>query len=293
MRLPNASFFLFTFILGNHSTMLQSVSSYFATISSAHRSMILASGLCFFWVVEWVLPLCHFSYHKTRHALLNIFFTLTTILVNFSLAWALVATSDWAVANRVGLVHWLGASVGITLLIGLPLLDLVGAYWVHSIEHRIKFLWKFHMVHHADTYVDVTTANRHHPGESLLRAGFTILATLLVGAPVWLVLLYQSMSVVATQFNHANIQLPQWLDRILGWVLVTPNMHRVHHHAFRPHTDSNYGNIFSFWDRLFGTYQHMPVENIEYGLDVLDKTKHNDFSYQLGLPFNRNIKTDY
>ena len=121
-------------------------------------------------------------------------------------------------------------------------------------EHKIKVLWRFHLIHHTDAHVDTTTANRHHPGESVIRFVFTTLAVLVVGAPMWMVMLYQSMSVVLSQFNHANIGLPGWLDRGLSWFIVTPDMHHVHHHYIQPYTDSNYGNIFAFWDRLFGTF---------------------------------------
>jgi sterol desaturase/sphingolipid hydroxylase (fatty acid hydroxylase superfamily) len=176
--------------------------------------------------------------------------------------------------------------------VGLLLMDLVGAYFVHWIEHKVKVLWKFHMVHHADTQVDTTTANRHHPGESVIRAVFAILAILVCGAPMWIVFLYQSLSVVFSQFNHANIRLPLWLDNALSYVVISPNMHKVHHHIERPQTDSNYGNIFAFWDRLFGTYDATPMDQIKYGLDVLDNAKDESFAYQMNLPFNRNIKTD-
>ncbi|GAC1441920.1 MAG: hypothetical protein NVSMB63_09820 [Sediminibacterium sp.] len=159
--------------------------------------------------------------------------------------------------------------------------------------HKIKWMWKFHMIHHADTHVDTTTANRHHPGESVLRAIFTIIGVLVCGAPIWLVMLYQSLSVVLTQFNHANIHLPLWIDNALSWFLVSPNMHKIHHHYRRPQTNSNYGNIFSVWDRLFGTFNHTPVEQLKYGLDVLDDNKDEHLGFQLGIPFNKKIKTDY
>jgi sterol desaturase/sphingolipid hydroxylase (fatty acid hydroxylase superfamily) len=148
------------------------------------------------------------------------------------------------------------------------------------------------MVHHADVYVDTTTANRHHPGESVIRAVFAIIAVFVVGAPMWLVMLYQSMSVVLSQFNHANIKIPRWFDKTIGFIIVSPNMHRVHHHVTRPQTDRNYGNIFSFWDRLLHTYDATEMDKIQYGLDVLDNAKHGDISYQLKVPFNKNITTD-
>jgi sterol desaturase/sphingolipid hydroxylase (fatty acid hydroxylase superfamily) len=110
---------------------------------------------------------------------------------------------------------------------------------------------------------------------------------------MWLVMLYQSLSVVLSQFNHANINTPSWFDKTIGLIIVSPNMHRIHHHLMRPQTDSNYGNIFSFWDKLLGTYNSTPMSEIKYGLDVLDNQSDQELLYQLKIPFNKNIKTDY
>ena len=122
---------------------------------------------------------------------------------------------------------------------------------------------------------------------------FAIIGVVVLGAPMWLVLLYQSVSVVLTQFNHANIRIPKWFDQTVGLILVSPNMHRVHHHVTRPQTDANYGNIFSFWDRLFGTYDSTNMKDIVYGLDVVDNSRHADISYQLRMPFDKSIQSDY
>ncbi|MGT0049019.1 sterol desaturase family protein, partial [Helicobacter pylori] len=168
------------------------------------------------------------------------FFTITTIVVNFAFALLIVKTSDWAIANKFGLLQIVVLPTWVIMIGGMLLLDLVGAYFIHFIEHKIKWMWKFHMVHHADTYVDTTTANRHHPGESVFRAVFTTIGVLVCGAPMWLVMLYQSMSAVLSQFNHANMRIPLWIDNALSWVIVSPNMHKVHHHYVRPQTDSNY-----------------------------------------------------
>ena len=273
--------------------MLQSIQDYFQHIPSAHRALILAGGISFFWLVESAIPLFKFQYNKTRHASVNIFFTLTTIVINFCFALAMVKTSDWAASNSFGLLQWIPLPGWAELMVGLLLLDFIGAYFVHLIEHKVAFLWRFHMVHHADTHVDTTTANRHHPGESVIRAVFAIAAVFLLGAPMWLVMLYQSLSVVLSQFNHANIYIPNWFDKSFGYIIVSPNMHRVHHHMIRPQTDSNYGNIFSFWDRILGTYNNTPMSEIEYGLDVLDNAMDESIAYQLKVPFNSNIKTDY
>ncbi|MBR2648682.1 MAG: sterol desaturase family protein [Sediminibacterium sp.] len=271
---------------------MEQIVQYFSTIPSLHRALILAGGITFFWVIEGIVPLFSFRYSKWKHASINIFFTITTIVVNFAFALLIVKTSDWAIANKFGLLQIVVLPTWVIMIGGMLLLDLVGAYFIHFIEHKIKWMWKFHMVHHADTYVDTTTANRHHPGESVFRAVFTTIGVLVCGAPMWLVMLYQSMSAVLSQFNHANMRIPLWIDNALSWVIVSPNMHKVHHHYVRPQTDSNYGNIFSIWDRLFGTFNYTPVEQLRYGLDVLEDTTHQDLRYQLNIPFDGSIKTD-
>ncbi len=143
------------------------------------------------------------------------------------------------------------------------------------------------MIHRSDTYVDTTTANRHHPGESVFRAVFTLLAVWILGAPIWLVMMYQSISVVLSQFNHANISLPEKVDKVISWIIVSPNMHKIHHHYMQPETDSNYGNIFSIWDRLFGTYREMDLKKLKYGLDILDDSTSGDFVEQMKRPFSK------
>ena len=112
------------------------------------------------------------------------------------------------------------------------------------------------MVHHSDKHVDTTTANRHHPIESVVRFFFTLIAIIISEASIEIVFLYQSLSVAFSQFNHANIRLSDKTDKLLSYLIVSPNMHKVHHHSFMPYTDSNYGNIFSIWDRVFGTYKN-------------------------------------
>lgn len=266
---------------------------YFEHIPSLHRTLILAGGITFFWLLESAIPLFGFRYNKWKHAGTNIFFTLTTIIVNFAFAYLLILASGWCINQHFGLLQWISMPLWLQLIAGLLLLDLVGAYSIHLIQHKVKWMWKFHMVHHADTHVDTTTANRHHPGESVFRAVFAIVAVLIVGSPIWMIMFYQTVSAVLSQFNHANIKMPAGLDRILRVIIVTPNMHRIHHHYMRPETDTNYGNIFSFWDRIFGTYHFTDSSNLHYGLDVLQGRKDESIIEQLKVPFDQSVKTDY
>lgn len=268
---------------------MNDIIAYFSTIPSSHRSLILVGGITFFWLIENALPLFNFTYKKWQHAGINIFMTFTTILVNFCLAFILLKAADWTIAHNFGILQWLPVMpLWLYALVGLFLLDLIGAYLVHLVEHKTKFLWRFHLIHHTDTWIDTTTANRHHPGESVIRFTFTAIGVLLIGSPMWLVFLYQTLSVVATQFNHANISLPKKVDTVLSYFIVSPDMHKVHHHYVLPYTDSNYGNIFSIWDRLFGTFMTLPKEEIIYGIDTHQQPEeHNELKNLLKIPFQK------
>ena len=266
---------------------MNEIIAYFSTIPSSHRSLILVAGITFFWILENTFPLFNFNYKKWHHAKINLFLTLTTIIVNFCLAFILLLTANWTISNNFGILQWLPQMpIWLYTIVGLLLLDLIGAYLVHLIEHKIKWMWRFHLIHHSDTWIDTTTANRHHPGESVIRFAFTTLGVLIVGTPMWMVFLYQTISVVATQFNHSNISLPKKLDLILSYIIVSPDMHKVHHHYVLPYTDSNYGNIFSIWDRIFGTYMSLSKEEIIYGIDThMNPKEHNQINSLLKIPF--------
>jgi sterol desaturase/sphingolipid hydroxylase (fatty acid hydroxylase superfamily) len=268
---------------------MDAVLNYFETIPSSHRSLILVLGITFFWLLEGAVPLFRFSYKKWRHALPNIFFTATTVIINFVLAFLLLKTSDWVAAKDFGLINWLPEMpLLLYALLGVLSLDFIGAYLPHYIEHKVKPLWMIHLVHHTDHEVDTTTANRHHPFESLIRFIFTLFGVFIAGTPIAIVMLYQSLSLVATQFSHANIRLPRKLDRTLSWFLVSPDMHKVHHHYMLPFTDSNYGNIFSIWDRLFGTFMELDRDRIVYGVDTFpDRSENGSVMGLLKQPFHK------
>ncbi|PIB29021.1 sterol desaturase [Maribacter sp. 4U21] len=268
---------------------MEQLLAYFENIPPLHRSLILVGGITFFWILEGIVPLFSVRYKKWKHALPNLFFTLTTIIVNFPLAFLLLKTSDWTIQNNFGIINWLPEMpLWLYVLLGIMLLDLIGAYTAHLVEHKVKPLWMVHLVHHSDHNVDTTTANRHHPLESLIRYLFTLIGVLIVGAPVGIIMLYQSVSVILSQFNHANISLPRGMDKALSWIIVSPDMHKVHHHFVLPYTDSNYGNIFSIWDRMFGTYMELEPEKITYGVDTFpDEKENSSIKGLLKQPFHK------
>ncbi|MEM9544407.1 MAG: sterol desaturase family protein [Bacteroidota bacterium] len=267
---------------------MESIIDYFATIPSSHRSALLIGGLTIFFLIENAIPLFKAQYNKWKHTGINLFFTATTVIINFAMAFILVNTAFWVENNGIGLLQMLDMNIYLTMIIGLVLMDLVGAYAPHWVEHHIKWMWKFHLIHHTDQNVDTTTANRHHPGESVIRFVFTTLAVIILGAPMWLVFMYQSMSLVLTQFNHSNIKMPGWLDDTLVLLFCTPNMHRVHHHYRQPYSDKNYGNIFSIWDRVFGTYVKVDNSKLTYGVDThMTYDEAHNVGTLLKIPFQK------
>jgi sterol desaturase/sphingolipid hydroxylase (fatty acid hydroxylase superfamily) len=268
---------------------MEEIVNYFENIPALHRSLLIVGGISFFWFLEGIIPLVQFNYKKWRHALPNFFFTLTTILINFSMAFLLLSTSDWTVNNNFGLLQWIPSlPLWGEVILGVLLLDFIGAYLPHYTEHRIKPLWMIHLVHHSDPNVDTTTANRHHPLESVVRFFFTLLGVFILGTSIGIIMLYQAISVVATQFSHANISLPKKIDRWISYFLVSPDMHKVHHHYRLPYTDTNFGNIFSIWDRLLGTFSYFEREKIIYGVDVFpDAEKNTQIGSLLKQPFEK------
>ena len=268
---------------------MDEIVNYFENIPALHRSLLLVGGISFFWLLEGIIPLAQFNYKKWRHALPNFFFTLTTILINFSMAFLLLNISDWTVINNFGLLHLIpNLPLLGEVILGILVLDFIGAYLPHYTEHRIKPLWMIHLVHHSDPNVDTTTANRHHPLESVVRFFFTLLGVFILGASIGIIMLYQAISVIATQFSHANISLPKKIDRWISYFLVSPDMHKVHHHYRLPYTDTNFGNIFSIWDRLLGTFSYFEREKIIYGVDVFpDAKKNTQIGSLLKQPFEK------
>ncbi len=271
--------------------MWDQIIDHFSTLEQRpfERMALLVGGLLLFWIIEGAIPLLPMRYKKSklRHAGVNFIFTVIHLILHTGLAVFIIMLSDWCFANNFGIVYWTNANVLITVIIGVMALDF-SSWLVHFIMHKNRFLWRFHLIHHSDTSVDVTTGLRHHPGDSLLRGIFFLLLIFISGAPMYSVMIYQTLVVIATAFTHANISLPPKVDKALSYVLISPNMHKVHHHWKQPYTDSNYGAVFSIWDRLLGTFTKLDPKEIRYGLDrYYPEEKDEDVVALLKKPFQK------
>ena len=263
--------------------------NYFNTISTLHRTFFLVGGLTFLLILESGLPLFKMKYRKTKHAMINFFYTGTTIIINLIGATLILWAVEYNSYHSAGILNKLSLPLWASIILGLLILDFIGAWLVHWVEHRVKWMWKFHVIHHSDRHVDATTGLRHHPGEAVFRLLFTSLAVFVSGASFGIVMLYQTISGFFAHLTHTNIRAIDFLDPILSKVFVTPNFHKIHHHYILPHTDHNYGNIFSLWDHLFGT--SIKVDDmgmIRYGIDThMDIKETENIKTMLQIPFKK------
>jgi sterol desaturase/sphingolipid hydroxylase (fatty acid hydroxylase superfamily) len=251
-------------------------------LSEPFRVALLIAGCTILWSLESLVPLYHVGTGRLRRALPNVGLTVLLLLTNLSLSFLVASVASFAISHRIGVLFLLQLPAWANALIGVVALDLL-AYVAHVLMHKAPFAWRFHRVHHSDEAVDVTTAFRQHPGETLWRVLWQLPAIVLFGLPLPIVVLYLTVSAANTQLEHANIRLPETVDRWLRILFVTPNMHKVHHSRLQPETDSNYANIFSVWDRAFGTYtSRIDLLSLRYGLDDLGRTS---FVALLRMPF--------
>ncbi|OYW62080.1 MAG: fatty acid hydroxylase [Rhodobacterales bacterium 32-66-7] len=214
--------------------------------------------------------------------------TLTVRALALALPILAVAAAVDAGQLGFGSLNLLDWPAWLELALAVVILDL--AIWAqHLITHKVPLFWRFHRVHHADPDFDVTTALRFHPVEIAASALLKVGLVYLLGPSALAVVLFEVLLNATAMFNHANLRLPTWLDRVLRLVLVTPDMHRVHHSARREEHDSNYGFSLSLWDRIFGTYKAQPAEGHEamtVGLEWLDD-RPTRLIWALWLPFRR------
>jgi sterol desaturase/sphingolipid hydroxylase (fatty acid hydroxylase superfamily) len=235
--------------------------------------------------LESFIPLVR---RKSQHLFSNLLLAAILVLINFLFASITLLVGKWIHAHNCGVFNSIHINMWLEMVISLLFLDLWAGYIVHYLLHKFSGLWKFHSIHHSDDLVDVTTTFRQHPVETIIRIFFQLVGMLILGIPVWMLLFYLTISTTIAQVEHANISIPSKLDRWLQYIIVTPNMHKVHHSKYQHETDSNYSNIFSFWDKLFNTYKRrVNYRSIQYGLDYLETGKHYSVLDLLRLSFGK------
>lgn len=212
---------------------------------------------------EWCKPRRSWHYARLQRWRANLsLILLNTALARLTLGAFAVTAAVWAGEQNMGLFNRLEIQAWLASCLSLILLD--GAIWLqHWVTHRVPLLWRLHRVHHTDLELDVTTALRFHPLEIGLSLFYKAGIVVLLGVPATAVVLFELLLNASAIFTHANIRIPEPLDRRLRWLFCTPDMHRIHHSVIQEETDSNYGFCLSVWDRLFATYRQRPRAGVE------------------------------
>lgn len=202
-----------------------------------------------------------------------------------------IAAANYAQNNGYGVLAYLRVDLPLwlDLLIGFVLLDFF-IYIQHVLSHKVPLFWRFHKVHHADRDIDVTTGIRFHPVEVLFSMLYKCAIILIIGPLALAVFLFEVILNGSAMFNHANLRLPAWLDTLLRKIVVTPDMHRVHHSIDKKETNSNYGFFLSVWDRLCKTYIAQPKlghDDMVIGLTEFQTKSPSLLNWSLSIPFKR------
>jgi sterol desaturase/sphingolipid hydroxylase (fatty acid hydroxylase superfamily) len=241
--------------------------------------------------VEVLIPL---GARRLRQRLLpNVVLTAMTFAMGLFFGAAIIVTLAGLQQASIGVLNWYPIDGFWAIAAGLLVLDF-STYVCHVTLHKVPSWWRYHRVHHSDSAVDVTSAFRQHPGESVIRYVFLAATACAIGASPVTFGIYRTLSALTALAEHANVRVPAWLDDVLSLVTTWPTFHKVHHSRAAHETDTNYGNIFSFWDRLFFTY--IPARrgrDVEYGLDGFDDADDQSVLGVLSLPFRRDaIRAD-
>ena len=249
--------------------------------------MCIAFGL----ILETLFPLVRFDFNQLKHDAFNFVLFVMNLIIISPVVIGLGLLAVWCESNQVGLLYHIELPVWVELLVAILFLDLIAQYTVHYLLHHVKWMWRLHMVHHSDLHVDASTATRQHPGDTAFRVIASMVAIVIMGIPAIYYIVYRLITPFFGYLTHANVRLPPAVDRLICYFFVTPDMHKFHHHYRAPWTDSNFGNIFSFWDRVFGTFVYDNKQDIRYGLDIMEEDQELDFLYQIKSPIDASIDT--
>lgn len=274
-------------MLSSITSTMETIKEYFNNAPDSHRVLLMVVSIFLFWNIETFIGL-GFIYKKWKHAFFNTSFLFITLPVQAFFSFLSAGAFHWLMTHpHFGLFPLLPfpKQAWIECLFAFVIFDLL-EYLYHILMHKSRRLWLFHVIHHSDSIVDVSTTFREHPVEAVLRMLFLVLNIMLLGIGMWALLLRQFIQIFFTAFTHAQFRLPERGNKFISWIFITPNLHHVHHHAVQPYTDSNFGDILSIWDRIFGTYRSLDSEKVIFGID--HKIENNNFLHLMKFPFKRN-----
>lgn len=263
-------------------------------ILSINPNYIIIGLLAVFFTLEQVSGTPFSFKQRGNHLFQNILFQIVLTILNIIFVSIQVYCIEWLNRNEIGLLYLVELPFWSKLFLSVVLYDLT-TYWIHRASHKIPILWRLHRVHHSDTTMDSSTTFRFHPLELILiyQTG-NILTAGIFGTDVTSMALYYFIIYIFFFLEHSNLNYPKWLNSTFGLIFVMPDHHRVHHHQEQFYTDSNFADIFIIWDRIFGTFKLIQVEEIKYGLKEFEPEEKQTFLYLMKSPFIdiKRIETD-
>lgn len=241
--------------------------------------------LAVFFTLEQVSATPFSFKQRGKHLFQNLLFQIVLTLLNLFFVSIQVYSIGWLNSNEIGILYLVELPFWIKLFLGVVLYDFT-TYWIHRASHKIPLLWRLHRVHHSDTTMDSSTTFRFHPLELILiyQTG-NILTAGIFGTDLTSMAVYYIIIYIFFFLEHSNLNYPKWLNNSFGLIFVMPDHHRVHHHQEQFYTDSNFADIFIVWDRIFGTFKLIPVEQMKYGLIEFEGEKKQSFLYLMKSPF--------
>jgi sterol desaturase/sphingolipid hydroxylase (fatty acid hydroxylase superfamily) len=249
-------------------------------------TLVTACGVILLLTLESWLPAAGNRQRRLHHTARNLTLGFLNALAVALLAAPFIANvAGWAEESRFGLLNLLSLPPAVATVTAILLFD-GWLYLLHRANHKIGFLWRFHRVHHSDPEMDATTALRFHTGEVLISSTLRLAVIPLLGIALWQLLIYESLMAPVIMFHHSNVKFPEKADRWLRALIASPAIHRVHHSRVRVETDSNFSIIFSFWDRIGGTFRlRKDGRPVDFGLDEYDGEKWQRVRGLLTTPF--------
>lgn len=249
------------------------------------RLSFFIGALVLFSALEALWPKRKRAFPRHKRWATNIVMSaVSSVLIKLMGPVVAVISAGWAADKGWGIFNVIDAMPIVEIILAIIMLDLF-IYGQHVLSHKIPLLWRLHKVHHTDRDIDASTAIRFHPIEIVLSMLFKIVVVMLLGPAVLAVIIFEIVLNVSALFNHANLKLPKGLDKLLRSLIVTPDMHHIHHSTRPEETHSNFGFCLSVWDRLFKTYTQTPKADMKIGLPIYQSKAPNGLLWSLSLPF--------
>jgi sterol desaturase/sphingolipid hydroxylase (fatty acid hydroxylase superfamily) len=255
------------------------------------RGAIFFGVLLLFLVLELSIPYRKSTVSKAKRWLINLGMVgVNNVVLTLVFGSAPLLLAAYVSQNGLGILPKIPAPYWLKVLIVLMFLDFMLWTW-HLLNHVVPFLWRFHRVHHTDLNMDATTATRFHIGELSISMVIKMALIYILGADVFMVLLFDTLVVAVAQFHHSSLKVPARFEKIIHPLFVPPSMHRIHHSVKIKERDTNYGTLFSLWDRFMGTLlTNVRQEGIKIGVGGHYDEKKLNLQHLLVMPFTRNVR---